>query len=135
MDCIFCKIGAKEVQAAIVMEDEHAYAVLDAHPIAPGHTMVIPKMHAVTILDLPKEEMEPVFLLVQKMTARLKEVLNADGFTIGMNHGDAGGQAVKHLHIHIVPRFTGDGGRSIHSVVNNPGTEDIGVLAARLKSS
>ena len=133
MDCIFCKIGAKEVPAAIVMEDEHAIAMLDLEPISPGHTLVIPKMHAVTILDLPQKEVGPVFLLVQKMTERLKEVLNADGFTIGINHGDAGGQAVKHLHIHIVPRFSGDGGRSIHSVVSNPGTESVEEIAARLK--
>jgi histidine triad (HIT) family protein len=132
MDCIFCKIGAKEIPATIVMEDEHAYAVLDMHPIAPGHTMVIPKMHAVTLLDLPHEKVGPVFLLVKKMTERLKEVLSADGFTIGINHGDAGGQAVKHLHIHIVPRFKGDGGRSIHSVVSNPGTESVEEIAARL---
>ncbi len=132
-DCIFCKIANKEIASAMIYEDAHAFAILDIMPKAPGHTMVIPKVHAATILDLPENELGPVFIAVQKVMARLKEVLNPDGFTVGINHGDVSGQTVKHLHIHILPRFNGDGGSSIHSVVNNPPKEDIGSLAQRLK--
>jgi histidine triad (HIT) family protein len=133
MDCIFCKIANKEIPGLFVHEDEHAFAILDVHPHAPGHTMVIPKIHAPTVLDLPDGEIGPVFTMVKKVTARLNDVLQPDGFTIGVNHGDAAGQAVKHLHIHIMPRFKGDGGGNVHSVVSNPGKDSPQDLAAKLK--
>ncbi len=132
MDCIFCKIASKEIPADILYEDANAFAILDIHPRAPGHVMVIPKVHAPTLLDLAEGEVGPVFTAVKKMAARLAEVLRPDGFTIGINHGDASGQTVKHLHIHILPRFEGDKGGSVHSVVNNPGAEDLRELAKRL---
>ncbi len=133
MDCIFCKIGAKEIPAHMTYEDEHAFAILDIHPVAPGHTMVIPKLHAANLLELPPQEVGPVFEAVQAVTARLQEVLRPDGFTIGINHGDVSGQTVKHLHIHVLPRFMNDGGKSIHAVVHNPGNEDTAALAKRLR--
>lgn len=117
----------------MIYEDGHAFAILDIMPRAPGHTMVIPRKHSVNLLDLPVEEIGPVFEAVQKVAARIKEVLNPDGFTIGINHGGVSGQTVPHLHIHILPRFNGDQGGSVHSVVNNPGKEDIPALAERLR--
>ena len=132
MDCIFCKIAAKDIPSGVITEDEHAFVFLDSHPIAPGHTIVIPKQHAATILDLERSQIDPVFAMVQTVTGRLKEVLQADGFTIGINHGDAAGQTVKHLHVHVVPRFKGDGGKSIHSVVQNQPKEPVEELAKRL---
>ncbi len=133
MDCIFCKIGAKEIPAMMVYEDDHAFAILDITPRAPGHAMVIPKIHASTLLDLPGAEIGPVFEALKKVTARIEEVLRPDGFTIGVNHGDVSGQTVKHLHIHILPRWRGDKGSSLHAVVNNPPQEELKDLAARLK--
>jgi histidine triad (HIT) family protein len=133
MDCIFCKIASKEIKGETIYEDGHAFAILDIMPRTTGHTMVIPKVHAPTILDLPDEEIGPVFEAVKKVTARLKEILNPDGFTIGINHGDVSGQTVKHLHIHVMPRWNGDKGASIHSVVNNPGSEELSALSARLR--
>ena len=119
MDCFFCKIANKEMVADVVYENDGAVGVLDVHPVAPGHTMILPKVHAENILDLPKNKIEPVFIAVKEMTKKLQEIFNPDGFTIGINHGKVSGQAVDHLHIHIIPRFKGDGGKSIHSVVDN----------------
>lgn len=133
MDCLFCKMGAKEIKGEIIYEDEHAFAVLDIMPRATGHTMVIPKVHAETMSDLPDSEMGPVFNAVKKVITRIKEVLKPDGFTIGINHGDVSGQTVKHLHIHILPRWTGDRGTSVHSVVNDPPKEDLESVAAKLR--
>jgi len=120
-DCLFCKIVNKEINAEIVYEDQETLAILDVHPRAPGHTMVLSKVHAENILDLPEEKIGPVFLAVKKVTGLLKEKHRPDGFTIGINQGRASGQAVDHLHIHIIPRWHDDKGGSIHSVVNNPG--------------
>lgn len=132
-NCVFCKIGAKEIKGEIIYEDEHAFAILDIVPRTKGHVMVIPKIHAPTLLDLPDGEIGPLFQAVKKVAARLKEVLSPDGFTIGINHGDVSGQTVKHLHIHVLPRWNGDKGTSIHSVVNNPPQEELSALAAKLK--
>ena len=120
MDCLFCKIISKKQQAHIIYEDESSMAVLDIFPRSIGHTMVIPKTHAETILELPDDQIGKVFGTVKKVTQLLKDKLNPDGFTIGINHGKVSGQAIDHLHIHIIPRFKGDNGGSIHTVVDNP---------------
>jgi histidine triad (HIT) family protein len=120
MDCLFCKIGSGEVPSQKIYEDEHALAFLDINPLTEGHTVIIPKIHAENILDLPAEEVAPVFLAVRRATGMLSKALGSEGFTIGINHGRISGQAVDHLHIHVIPRYKGDGGGSLHSVVNNP---------------
>lgn len=145
MECLFCKIAKKEISAEIVYEDEKTAAFLDAHPRAPGHIMVIPKFHAENIIDLPDEEVEPVFLTVKKITGILSrsflpkenipEGQRPDGFTIGINQGKASGQVIDHLHIHIIPRFNDDEGKSIHSVVNNPPKESLIEIAERIKKT
>jgi histidine triad (HIT) family protein len=119
MDCIFCKIINKEVGSKVVYENDHAISFLDVHPHAPGHTVVIPKVHTETILDLPDEYMGPLMEAVRESTRILKEKMEPEGFTIGINHGSVAGQAVPHLHIHVLPRWKGDGGGSIHSVVQH----------------
>jgi histidine triad (HIT) family protein len=133
--CIFCKIIAKEIPAKTVHEDDHTLAFLDISPRAPGHVMVIPKHHSPTLIDLPDEEVGPLFLAVKHMAARLMAAMKADGMTIGINQGDVSGQTVKHLHVHLMPRFEGDKGGSIHSVVLNPPTEDLDAIRARLQGS
>ena len=125
MDCIFCKIINKEVPAYFIYEDDDVVAMLDIHPKAPGHAMILTKVHAENILDLPDDEIEAVFKAVKKITGLLQKALKPDGFTIGINHGKASGQAVDHLHIHIIPRWQNDGGGSIHSVVDNPPKQNL----------
>jgi len=132
-DCLFCRVGAKEISVPVLYEDEDVFVFLDQTPIAPGHTLVIPKGHVQNILELPDDKVAAVFLAVKKITARLGEVLNTDGFTIGINHGKVGGQAVDHLHVHIIPRFEGDGGKSIHSVVNNPPKDGLEEMAEKIR--
>lgn len=119
-DCIFCKIGSKEIPAKIIYEDEDVFATLDIHPRSPGHTMVIPKVHVPNLAELPDDKIEPLFKAVKKVVKLLKNHLNPEGFTIGINQGVASGQEVDHLHIHVMPRWTKDKGSSIQSVVNNP---------------
>jgi len=124
-NCLFCKIIKKEVSAEIIYEDSDSVAVLDVHPRAPGHAMILPKNHAENILDLTDEEIGGVFKAVKKVVAILNESLKPDGFTIGINHGKVSGQVIDHLHIHVMPRWLGDGGSSIHNVVDNPPKETL----------
>lgn len=135
MECLFCKIITKQIPSEIVYEDNASLAVLDVAPRAPGHTIVLPKMHAESILDLPDTTIEPVFATVKKVTAMLKKALAPDGFTIGINHGHAAGQAIDHLHIHVIPRWSSDNGGSIHSIVTNIPKETLGEIRSKIITS
>jgi len=128
-DCIFCKIALKEIPNYTVYEDNHALAFLDINPRAKGHTVVIPKVHAETIFDLNEEIAKDLLPAVQKATEKIERVLQPDGYNIGWNHGEAGGQVVPHLHIHIMPRWDGDGGTNMHGIVNAPGEMDVADVA------
>lgn len=132
MDCIFCKIAKGEIPAEVVYEDAGAVGILDLSPRALGHTMVIPKSHAENILGVPAGEVGPLFRAVQGIVGLLERALHPDGFTIGVNHGKASGQAVDHLHVHVIPRWHGDGGGSVHSVVENPPTEPLAAVRKRI---
>lgn len=134
MDCLFCTIINKEIPAEVVYEDDHALGILDVHPRAGGHTLILPKRHAYAILDLSDGEIGEVFAAVKKMTALLDEKLRPDGFTIGINQGATAGQAIEHLHIHIIPRFADDAGSSIHSVVNHPPRATLAETARKIRA-
>ena len=129
-DCIFCKIVAKEIPNYTVYEDNHVLAFLDIHPRTKGHTIVIPKVHAETIFDFNEEIAKDLLPAVKKTAERIEHVLQPDGYNIGWNHGDIGGQEVPHLHIHIMPRWEGDGGSNIHGIVNHPGEVSVEDVAA-----
>ncbi|MEK7568345.1 MAG: HIT family protein [Patescibacteria group bacterium] len=132
MDCLFCKIINKEISADVIYEDGDAVAVLDVQPRAPGHAIVLPKIHVENILELPEENIQGVFAAVKKVVGLLEKSLKSDGFTIGINHGRVSGQTIDHLHIHVIPRWQGDGGGSIHSVVDNPSKEDIEMIKNKI---
>lgn len=125
MDCIFCKIISKEIPAEIIYEDEETVACLDANPLSKGHTLILPRVHVNTLLNLPDEKVGPFFLAVKKVAKLLEEKLKAEGFTLGINQGKASGQAIDHLHFHIIPRWKNDGGSSLHVVVHNPPKESL----------
>jgi histidine triad (HIT) family protein len=108
-NCIFCKIVRKEVQAPILYEDEYTLAFLDIRPASPlgGHTLVIPKNHYVTIVDIPNEELYSVIETVRKLSSALMKF--ALGVNILQNNGKSAGQFIMHAHFHIIPRFEDDG--------------------------
>jgi len=109
----------------VVYEDDDALAILDANSISPGHAVVLPKVHVETILELSDEGVQSFFSAVKKVVGLIKEKLSPDGFTLGINHGKVAGQAIEHLHFHVIPRFRDDGGTSLHGVVNNPPKESL----------
>ncbi|MDQ6675824.1 MAG: HIT family protein [Acidobacteriota bacterium] len=105
--CIFCRIAAREIPAAIVYEDEHSLAFLDIDPLFPGHTLLIPKQHSETILELPPDNVGPLFRNAQLLTRAVEGALEAEGSFVGINNRIS--QSVPHLHIHVVPRRKKDG--------------------------
>ncbi len=134
-ECIFCKIVRGEAGAERLLETEHVVSFLDIQPRSPGHSLVIPKTHAVKLADLDDESAAEVFRVTKEVAKMLESALKPDAFTIGINDGEAAGQVVPHLHVNIMPRFRGDGGAAIHSVVNNPPSEELGEMAARIRSA
>jgi histidine triad (HIT) family protein len=128
-DCVFCQIIDGRIPHYGVYEDSHTMAFLDIHPLAKGHTVVIPRVHAETVQDLDEELMGHVMRAVNATMQRVNTVLSPDGYTVGWNHGEAGGQVVPHLHIHVIPRWSGDGGGNIHSVISSQSDMSVEELA------
>jgi len=132
MPCLFCSFARETGVALTVYADKETIAFLDIHPRSPGHTMVIPRKHRENILELSDIEIAAVFRTVRLVTDILRRALNPQGFTIGINHGTISGQVIEHLHVHIIPRFSGDQGTSLHSVVHNPPQESVEEIHKRI---
>ncbi|WP_049924439.1 HIT family protein [Halopiger djelfimassiliensis] len=120
MSTIFSQIVDGEIPARVVYEDETTLAFLDANPLAPGHTLVIPKDEYERLNDVPEDVAEDLYATVHHLVPAVEEAVDADASTVAFNNGEAAGQEVPHVHCHIVPRFEGDGGGPIHGVVGGP---------------
>jgi len=132
-ECIFCRIVRGEIPCYKVYEDKDTLAFLDVQPHAQGHTVVIPKKHVVRVFDLTEAQTKGFMAGVVQAMKRVQEVLDPDGFNVGWNQNTAGGQVVPHLHVHIFPRYTNDGGGSMHSIIRNPGKERVEDVAKRFR--
>jgi len=106
--CIFCRIAAGEVACRKIYEDEKFLAFLDINPRRRGHSIVIPKLHVKTLLELPQESTGEYLEVIQAVARHITGALEAEGFNMGSNNGEAAGQVVPHLHTHIIPRFAGE---------------------------
>ena len=134
-DCIFCKIAAGEVKANLVYENESVLAFLDIHPASRGHTMVIPRAHAERLDLLEERHVGPLFSGVKSVMGLLEKALRPEGMNVGWNHGWAAGQHVNHLHVHIIPRYAGDGGGGIQSLIRSSVKEDLASVANQIKGA
>jgi diadenosine tetraphosphate (Ap4A) HIT family hydrolase len=108
-NCPFCNLD----NARILKANSHALAIFDAFPVSPGHTLILPKRHISSFFDATQEELSAMRdLLADPSTSSVARQgslpLRPDGFNIGINDGEAAGQTVMHLHIHLIPRYAGD---------------------------
>ena len=106
---IFEKIVNRKIPATIVYEDEDTLAFMDIGPIIKGHTLVIPKTCYDPVTETPDEVLIQLILVAKRIAAAQMKGLGADGVNIIQNNGAAAGQEVPHVHIHVIPRFEGDG--------------------------
>jgi histidine triad (HIT) family protein len=104
-ECIFCKIISKKAGAVIVFEDPNSIAFLDIHPLNPGHTLVVPKNHYPSMVEMPPEDVGRVFVSVAKVMKGVMKASKADGINIGQSNGRAASQEVFHMHVHVIPRY------------------------------
>ena len=116
-ECLFCRIAEGEIPAQKVYEDSEHIAFLDINPRNPGHTLVMPKKHYETIMQMPDHEAADIFKVVRKMAVAVKKGMKADGVSIGQSNERAAGQVIPHVHFHVIPRFLSEGPPGLESML------------------
>lgn len=104
MDCPFCQIDTSR----IISDNDNAFAIYDGYPLSPGHSLIIPKRHIASFFEATRDEQISFIDLLAEIQAILVKERHPHGFNIGINVGEAAGQTVMHLHIHLIPRYVGD---------------------------
>ena len=104
MNCTFCNLK----ESKIVLENECARAIFDIFPVNEGHMLIVPKNHIVTYFDAGEKDKKYLWELVEECKRYLDGRYSPDGYNVGINCGEAAGQTVMHLHIHLIPRYVGD---------------------------
>ena len=109
-DCIFCKILEGSLPSSKVYEDDICIAFMDIHPINTGHVLVVPKFHSKDLSDLPADTGAHLFKVAQRIAVHLPETgVKSEGINLLLAHKEAAGQEVFHAHLHVIPRYKGDG--------------------------
>jgi diadenosine tetraphosphate (Ap4A) HIT family hydrolase len=104
MSCPFCTLPKKE----ILLENDQAFAFFDKYPVQTGHLLIVPKRHIETYFDASMAEVAAIHALLHEGKQMLDVKYKPDGYNIGVNVGEFGGQTVMHLHVHLIPRYQGD---------------------------
>ncbi|EAY24705.1 HIT family protein [Microscilla marina] len=102
-NCPFCQANLSTIKS-----QQNVFAIYDKYPVSPGHTLIIPNRHVANFFELTKEEMNDCWALAKEMKQILAEEYQPDGFNIGINVGEAAGQTIFHVHIHLIPRYKDD---------------------------
>lgn len=132
-DCLFCKIITSDIPCHKIYEDDRVVAFLDIHPVAPGHTLVVPRAHANNLEGSAADDLAAVLLAVGKLMPALRSVTNVEGFNVTSNVGAPAGQSVFHTHFHLIPRETGDG-LALWPHLDLP-QEELAALAQQLRAA
>ena len=108
-NCIFCKIAGGDIPSATLYEDEDFKVILDLGPATKGHALILPKEHYADLYEIDDEVLAKAYKLAKKMVTVLTDVLECDGYNVIQNNKEVAGQTVFHFHIHLIPRYKGDG--------------------------
>lgn len=108
-NCIFCRIANGEINSVQIYEDADFRVILDVSPASKGHALILPKEHAKNLFELPDETAAKAIVLAKKIGAAMMQALGCQGLNFVQNNGEAAGQTVMHFHIHLIPRYDGDG--------------------------
>lgn len=109
MECIFCRIRDGRIPSTRVYEDARTLAFMDINPVNDGHLLVIPKAHAETIFDIDAADITAVAATAQKVAEAIRQALHPEGISLYQANGAAASQVVPHFHLHLIPRWKGDG--------------------------
>ncbi len=133
-NCVFCRIAKGELPASTVFEDEQTLVIMDIQSVNPGHMLVLAKPHRENIYALDDELAGAVFRTAARMARTVKQVVGCEGVTLFQANEKAGAQTVFHFHIHVLPRWEGDG-MELAWPVKNPPNEALEDMAARLRAA
>lgn len=123
--CVFCQIISGEIPSYKVYEDERTLAFLDQHPVRPGHTLVVTKIHYANLEEISEEDLGTLIVTVKKVGSLLKSKLGVEGYNVNFNNDPVAGQVINHVHFHVVPRASSDGLELWPGHEYAPGEEDI----------
>jgi histidine triad (HIT) family protein len=109
-DCVFCKILAGQAPSSVVYQDNVCWAFMDIQPVNPGHVLIIPTEHAAHLAELDEETGAQMFRVAQRLAQALRDSgLRCEGVNLFLADGKVAGQEVFHVHLHVLPRYAGDG--------------------------
>jgi histidine triad (HIT) family protein len=108
-DCVFCMIRDGKIPSAKVYDDERTLAFMDINPLTRGHCLVATKAHAATLYDVEVEDLKAAIATAKKVAGALRKAISPDGLNVLQANGTAAFQSVPHFHLHLIPRWTGDG--------------------------
>lgn len=131
--CLFCQIVRGEVDAEVVLDEEHVVGFLDIRPVFKGHTLLVTREHVDTFLELPESTVVPLFTTAQRVAAAMTSALGAQGTFVAMNNVVS--QSVPHLHVHVVPRTKGDGLRGFFWPRTKYGAGEAATYGERLRAA
>lgn len=131
-NCIFCKIANGEIPSRTIYENDLFRVILDNGPATEGHALVLPKDHYANLFEIPADTAAEAMKTAQTVAAMLKEKLHADGLNLVQNNGETAGQTVHHFHMHIIPRYKGDG-QNILWKPGHPSEQELDAVLGRIK--
>lgn len=131
-NCIFCKIANGEIPSRTIYENDLFRVILDNGPATEGHALVLPKDHYANLFEIPADTAAEAMKTAQTVAAMLKEKLHADGLNLVQNNGETAGQTVHHFHMHIIPRYKGDG-QNILWKPGHPSDQELDAVFGRIK--
>ena len=109
-ECLFCRLARRDAEVSVVYEDEVSVVFMDIQPVVRGHVLVVPSVHASCLADLDPEDGAQLFRVGQRAAAALRaSSVRCEGVNFFLADGEAAGQDVFHVHLHVIPRFAGDG--------------------------
>ena len=109
MDCVFCRIRDGRLPSTKVAEDERALAIMDINPINNGHVLILTKAHTETLFETREEDLVAAVRLARRVAVGIRRGLDPDGLNLVQANGRAAFQSVPHFHLHLIPRWHGDG--------------------------
>jgi histidine triad (HIT) family protein len=133
-NCVFCRIVAREIPATVVHEDEHTLAFMDLGQVNPGHVLVAVRAHAENLYGLNDAQAGAVLRAAARVARAIRDAFGPEGLSVYQANGKAAGQTVFHYHVHLVPRYEGDG-MALTWPVKNPAREKLEQAAAKIRAS
>ena len=132
--CVFCEIVAGRMESSVVHDDDRVLAFMDLNPISPGHLLVIPKRHGAALADVDPDDGARLFRVGQSLAGAVRRTgLRAEGVNLFLADGEAAGQEVFHTHLHVLPRFAGDGFR-LQVTSGSPSRDELDEVAGRIRA-